>query len=187
MGDSYTIGEGVPEADRWSVQLARTAGLAAPDIIARTGWTTGELQQAIRASNNSKTYDLVSLLIGVNNQYQGRSLSEYRAQFTNLLNTAINYAGKRPARVAILSIPDWSVTPFAAGSDTTLIRMQIDEFNKINKEITLAHQVLYIDITHSTRMARTDRSLLAADSLHPSAKEYAKWATQLAAYMKTVL
>lgn len=193
LGDSYTIGESVATADRFpakAVSILANNGTAfsTPEYIAVTGWTTRNLLSSINHAPPARpTYDFVTLLIGVNNQYQGRSLAEYRAEFTNLLNTAIMYAGNRPARVAVLSIPDWSVTPFAAGSDTALIRTQIDEFNKINKEITLAHQVQYIDITPSTRMARTNRSLLAADGLHPSAKEYAKWAALLAAYMKTVL
>ncbi len=193
LGDSYTIGESVAVADQFpakAVSILANNGIAfsTPEYIAVTGWTTRNLLNSINNTPPTRpTYDFVTLLIGVNNQYQGRNLAEYRTEFTNLLNTAITYAGTRPARVAVLSIPDWSVTPFAAGSDTMLIRMQIDEFNKINKEITLAHNVQYIDITPSTRMARTDRSLLAADGLHPSAKEYAKWAAELAAYMKTVL
>lgn len=193
LGDSYTIGQSVAANDRFPAQAISMVSndslrFSAPEYIAVTGWTTGNLLNAIGSTPPSRSaYDFVSLLIGVNNQYQGRSQAEYSAEFTSLLNLAIRYAGNRPSRVAVLSIPDWSVTPFAMGQDTALIRKQIDSFNVINKQITLAKGVRYIDITPSTRMALADPSLLAGDGLHPSAKEYTKWATLLAAFMKTVL
>ena len=194
LGDSYTIGESVAVQDRYPAQavsmLLNNDGVrfSTPEYIAVTGWTTGNLINSVNnAPPTRSTYDFVSLLIGVNNQYQGRSQAEYNTEFTSLLNTAIRYAGNRPSRVAVLSIPDWSVTPFAIGRDTALIRKQIDSFNVINKQITLASGVHYIDITTSTRMALTDRTLLAGDGLHPSGKEYTKWATMLAAFIKSVL
>lgn len=193
LGDSYTIGESVATADRFPAQAASillkdSIQFSTPEYIAVTGWTTRNLLNSINSTPPTRaTYDFVSLLIGVNNQYQGRSQAEYSTEFTNLLNTAIRYAGNRPARVAVLSIPDWSVTPFASGYDTALIRKQIDSFNVINKQITLANGVKYIDITPSTRMALTDRSLLAGDGLHPSGKEYKKWGGMLAAYIKSAL
>jgi lysophospholipase L1-like esterase len=193
LGDSYTIGQSVAVADRFPAQAISmitndSLRFLAPEYIAVTGWTTRNLLNSINSTPPTKsTYDFVSLLIGVNNQYQGRSQAEYRTEFTELLNTAIRYAGNRPSRVAVLSIPDWSATPFASGQDTALIRKQIDSFNIINKQITLANGVHYIDITPSTRMALTDPSLVAGDGLHPSGKEYNKWATLLAAFMKTVL
>jgi hypothetical protein len=193
LGDSYTIGESVAAIDRFSAQaitILSSDGIrfSAPEYIAVTGWTTRNLLNSINMAPPSRsTYHFVSLLIGVNNQYQGRSQAEYRTEFTNLLNLAIRYAGNRPSRVAVLSIPDWSVTPFATGRDTALIRNQIDSFNVINKQITLANGVHYIDITPSTREALTDLTLLAGDRLHPSGKEYKKWSTLLAAFMKTVL
>ena len=193
LGDSYTIGQSVAVTDRFPAQaktmlLNDSIQFLTPEYIAVTGWTTGNLLNSLNSvSPTRSTYDFVSLLIGVNNQYQGRSQAEYSTEFNNLLNTAIRYAGNRPLRVAVLSIPDWSVTPFANGLDTALIRRQIDSFNVINKQITLAHGVHYIDITPSTRMALTDRSLLATDGLHPSGKEYKKWATLLAAFIKSVL
>ena len=193
LGDSYTIGQSVAVADRFPAQtismlLNDSIKFLTPEYIAVTGWTTGHLLNSLNSVPPPRsTYDFVSLLIGVNNQYQGRSQAEYNTEFNNLLNKAIGYAGNRPSRVAVLSIPDWSVTPFANGLDTALIRRQIDSFNVINKQITLAHGVHYIDITPSTRMALTDRSLLATDGLHPSGKEYKKWATLLAAFIKSVL
>ncbi|UOQ72241.1 GDSL-type esterase/lipase family protein [Hymenobacter cellulosilyticus] len=119
LGDSYTIGEGVSAADRWSVQLARSAGLATPDIIARTGWTTGELQQAIAAAQITKTYDLVSLMIGVNNQFRGLPLSSYRTEFRALLRTAIGFAANRPGRVVVLSTPTGATRPLGRATTRT--------------------------------------------------------------------
>jgi len=193
LGDSYTIGESVSEPARFPAQtvsmlLNDSIQFLTPEYIAVTGWTTGNLLNSLNSDAPARsTYDFVSLLIGVNNQYQGQSMAQYRTEFTTLLNKAISYAGNRSSRVAVLSIPDWSVTPFASGRDTALIRSQIDAFNAINKQITLENGVHYIDITPSTRMALTDRSLLAADGLHPSPKEYKKWATMLAAFIRTVL
>jgi len=193
LGDSYTIGQSVNETERFPAQtvslLAKdNISFNAPEYIAVTGWTTRNLINSINSAPPSKiTYDFVTLLIGVNNQYQGRSQAEYAAEFTELLNTAIQYAGNRPKRVAVLSIPDWGVTPFANGRDRALIALQIDSFNVINKQIALAKTVNYIDITPSTRMAATDPSLIAGDGLHPSGKEYNKWAVLLAVVMKSVL
>lgn len=193
LGDSYTIGQSVAAAERFPAQVVSMLAndsllFSAPEYIAVTGWTTRNLLNSINNNPPKKpTYDFVSLLIGVNNQYQGGSQAVYRNEFTELLNTAIRYAGNRSTRVAVLSIPDWGATPFANGLDTALIRKQIDSFNVINKQITLAKGVQYIDITPSTRMALTDPSLVANDGLHPSGKEYKKWATLLAAFMKTVL
>jgi lysophospholipase L1-like esterase len=193
LGDSYTIGQSVAAAERFPAQTINilskdSLSFNVPEYIAQTGWTTRNLISAINTSPPSKTtYDFVTLLIGVNNQYQGRSQTEYATEFTELLNTAIQYAGNRVKRVAVLSIPDWSVVPFANGRDRALIALQIDSFNVINKQITLAKGVNYIDITPSTRMAATDLSLVATDGLHPSGKEYNKWAVLLAAVIKSAL
>jgi len=193
LGDSYTIGQSVAASDRFPAQavsmlLNDSIIFSTPEYIAVTGWTTRNLLNSINSNPPTRNdYDFVTLLIGVNNQYQGLSQPAYPTEFTNLLNTAIRYAGNRSSRVAVLSIPDWSVTPFANGYDTAFIRKQIDSFDVINKQITLAKAVHYIDITQSTRMALYDRSLLAADRLHPSGKEYKKWATMLAVYMRSVL
>jgi lysophospholipase L1-like esterase len=180
LGDSYTIGESVSESDRWPVQLAAAlrahgTNIGDPTIIARTGWTTGDLLSAMDDADLHGPYDLVGLLIGVNNQFQGRSEDEYRDQFTTLLNRAISLAGNRPTHVIVLSIPDWGVTPFARSmsADPKAVGAAIDRFNAINKQITEKSGAAYIDITPLTR-AMTD--LIADDGLHPSGEMYAKWA-----------
>ena len=180
LGDSYTIGEGVAEADRWPVRLAamlRARGLntATPRIIARTGWTTDELSAAIDAARPDSNYDLVTLLIGVNNQYRGRIEEEYRTQFRTLLDGAIAFARGQAARVIVVSIPDWGVTAFAMGRDRPAIARAIDRFNDVNREETSRAGAHYADITPLSRRAAGDASLVAADGLHPSAKMYAAW------------
>jgi lysophospholipase L1-like esterase len=180
LGDSYTIGEGVAAQDRWPVQLAallRSHGIAIgdPEIIARTGWTTDELQSAIGRESPHGPYALVTLLIGVNNQYRGRSITEYRAQFTDLLTQAIALAGGQSTRVLVLSIPDWGVTPFAAGKDQAQIAGDIDRFNAVNREVTVGRGARYVDITPDSRTA-TDAGSFAVDGLHPSGMAYRRWA-----------
>jgi len=193
LGDSYTIGQSVTEAERFPAQTVSllkqdSINFNAPEYIAVTGWTTRNLLNRLSTAPPEKTtYDFVTLLIGVNNQYQGRSQQEYAAEFTELLDKAIQLAGNRAKRVAVLSIPDWGVTPFADGNDRNLIARQIDSFNLINKQIALSRSVNYIDITGSTRMAATDPSLVAGDGLHPSGKEYSKWAALLTATIKASL
>jgi lysophospholipase L1-like esterase len=185
LGDSYTIGESVDPSERWPAQLTarlRERGLTLDDpiIIATTGWTTDDLSRAIVQTQPLGPFDLVTLLIGVNNQYRGRSEDEYRQQFHALLQRASAYAGNDPARVIVLSIPDWSVTPFAAAlgaeeSSLTRIARQIDQLNAINRVETERSGAQYIDITPISREAARDRSLLAGDGLHPSGKMYAAW------------
>jgi lysophospholipase L1-like esterase len=191
LGDSYTIGESVEESERWPNQLASLLG-SSPQftksiggieggefevtIIAKTGWTTDELWEGIQARKVSPPYDLVSLLIGVNNQYRGRSIEEYREQFVFLLNKAIEYAGGDANKVIVLSIPDWGVTPFAKDRDAFQIAKEIDAFNAINKEETEKANAHYIDVTPISRQAVHDLSLIASDGLHPSGKMYALWA-----------
>lgn len=184
LGDSYTIGEGLPIYESFpyqTVQLLRKAGhsLYAAEIVAKTGWTTDELQTGINNSRLLASYDMVSLLIGVNNQYRGRSLEEYTQQFEALLQQAIGFAGKQSAHVFVLSIPDWGVTPFANGKNSATIAHEIDAFNAVNRFIAEKYSVNYIDITPGTRLAANDPSLLAADQLHPSGKEYGRWAEKL--------
>ncbi len=181
LGDSYTIGESVEPAERWPVQLAallRPQGfnVGEPAIIATTGWTTDELSAGIDQANPQGTCDLVSLLIGVNNQYRGRGLDEYRQQFVTLLQRAIAFAGGQPTRVLVLSIPDWGVTPFAADRDRTAIAAAINNFNAINREEAERLGAHYVDVTPFSRTAAADPSLIAADGLHPSGKMYAEWA-----------
>lgn len=181
LGDSYTIGEAVQPAERWPIQLAallRAKGtiLDDPTLIATTGWTTDELSAGIDRANPQGPYELVSLLIGVNNQYRGRDLNEYRTQFVALLQRAIGYAGGQPAHVFVLSIPDWGVTPFAQGRDRAKIGKEIDAFNAINQQEALRAGALYVDITPESREAADDFALVASDGLHPSGKMYTAWA-----------
>jgi lysophospholipase L1-like esterase len=181
LGDSYTIGEGVRPEERWPLKLAallRQQGfdLGPPQIIAITGWTTDELSAGIDYAAPLGPFDLVSLLIGVNNQYRGRDLEEYRAQFAALLERAIGFAGGQAGRVVVLSIPDWSVTPFARDRDLSAIAAAIGRFNAANASVTQRAGARYVDVTPASRLAAGDRGLLAADGLHPSGKQYAEWA-----------
>ena len=190
LGDSYTIGESVAEDERWPNQLA-TLITSSPQfakpiggtergmevtIIARTGWTTDELWQSIQAAKPEPPYDLVSLLIGVNNQYRGYDINEYREQFILLLNKSIEYAGGDPNRVIVLSIPDWGVTPFAASRDRGQIGKEINAFNLVNRAESEKAGVHYVDVTPGSREATDDISLVASDGLHPSGKMYSEWA-----------
>lgn len=180
LGDSYTIGESVPVSERWPVQLAaalreRGVPAAEPVIVARTGWTTGELLAAIGEQEPSGPFEIVSLLIGVNNQYRGGDLDEYRREFRILLQRAIDFAGGNPDRVIVLSIPDWGVTPFAASRDPDRIAAEIDRFNEVNRVETERAGARYVDVTPVSRQAATDRELVAGDGLHPSGKMYAAW------------
>lgn len=180
LGDSYTIGESVSENERWSNQLAAALGdkgLAVDvSIIARTGWTTSELWEGIQAREIAPPYDMVSLLIGVNNQYRGYDKDEYRNEFGFLLGKAIEYAGGDAKRVFVLSIPDWGITPFAAGRDQNQIAAEIDAFNAINLDESQKAGVHYVDVTSVSRQAAYDPTLVAVDGLHPSGKMYAEWA-----------
>lgn len=183
LGDSYTIGEGVPAADRWPVQLARLAQaqglpLQAPDLIARTGWTTAELQDAVRASGNHNTYGLVSLLIGVNNQYRGQGLATYRAEFRGLLSTAVRFAGGQPGHVVVLSIPDWGQSPFAQGRDRDRIGREIDQFNAVAQDECRQAGIACVDITPATRAAAGDAAQFTADGLHYTGPQMQQWAQQ---------
>ena len=172
LGDSYTIGEGASPADRWPVQLAGLARaqslpLADPYIIARTGWTTAELQDAIAASGNHRTdYGLVSLLIGVNNQYRGQTTDLYRAEFRQLLATAVAYAGGASGHVVVLSIPDWGQAPFAHDRDARQIAREIDQFNAVAQAECQRAGVAFVNITDLTRAAAGDASQFTADGLH---------------------
>jgi lysophospholipase L1-like esterase len=188
LGDSYTIGESVPLYESFpyqAVQHLRRAGYAfhAPEIVARTGWTTDELQQGISQYSLLSGYRFVSLLIGVNNQYRGKSTGPYQQEFAALLRQAIGFAGGKTDHVFVLSIPDWGVTPFAEGRDREQIAREIDAFNEVAMKEAMQQKVHWLDITPGTREAANDKSLLAADLLHPSGKEYARWAHQLAAAM----
>jgi lysophospholipase L1-like esterase len=179
LGDSYTIGEGVLEHERWPNQLAdrlRGRGYEMDvAILARTGWTTGELADAIRAAPPVGRYDLVSLLIGVNNQYRGLDLDSYRAEFSSLLEQSLQFADGRTKRVIVLSVPDWSVAPFAAEKDRARLSVGIEAFNAVIRDESARAGVRYVDVTPVSRLAMHDPSLLASDQLHPSGRMYLHW------------
>jgi lysophospholipase L1-like esterase len=192
LGDSYTIGEMVPAGENFPNQVRRLlAGkgfaFSPPEIVAKTGWTTDELQEAIRKEKISGSYDFVTLLIGVNNQYRGRNTENYSVEFEALLQQAIRFAGNDPFHVIVLSIPDWGITPFASGRNREEISRNINAYNEVNKRVAAGYRVHYIDITPGTREAADDPSLLASDGLHPSGSEYAKWAKQVAAVIEKTL
>lgn len=179
LGDSYTIGEKVDSSERWPVQLvrmlrARQVAVADPQIVARTGWTTDELAAGINAAAPAGPFALVTLLIGVNNQYRGRDAERYRAEFVSLLAQAVEFAGGKVERVVVLSIPDWGVTPFAAGRDRAKIAAEIDHFNAIGREESRRAGAAWVDITPVSREAH--EGWTTADGLHPSARQYARWA-----------
>ncbi len=175
LGDSYTIGESVAPEDRWPVLLAKDLHLGEPQIIAKTGWTTDELNAAIDRANPQGPYGLVTLLIGVNNQYRGRSAEQYRGEFRALLQRAVSFAGGNAGHVIVVSIPDWGVTPFAKDRDKAKIAREIDEFNAINRDEAAKAGARYADITPISRRAADDPSLVAPDGLHPSGKMYREW------------
>jgi lysophospholipase L1-like esterase len=188
LGDSYTIGEQVLLEDNFpnkTVELLNTKAdggnkIFKPQIIAQTGWTTDELDAAIDAQNITTTFDIVSLLIGVNNQYRGRSVNDFETEFTHLLQRAIQFANNKSTHVFVLSIPDWGVTPFAEGRDREQIAKEIDTYNLVCKKTAVNFNCNFIDITTAQRKDAAKEDFLAADKLHPSGKEYKKWAEKLA-------
>ena len=182
LGDSYTIGEGIAAEDRWPVQLAdalRSEGIAldAPEIIATTGWTTDELDAAIDAAAPVGPFDLVSLLIGVNDQYRGRDVAAYGPAFSALLDRATGFAGGDAARVFVLAIPDWGVTPFGAhsGRDVAAIARELDAYNAAAHAICAARGVAFVDIAAVSRARGGEAEMLADDGLHPSAALHTGW------------
>ena len=192
LGDSYTIGESVAPTDNFpnqTTQLLKSANydFKRAEIIAKTGWTTDELQNSMNTHNFTPPYDIVTLLIGVNNQYRGRTVENYKPEFENLLKQSIQFAGNKADHVIVLSIPDWGVTPFASGRDRDQIAREIDAYNAANKIISEQYKVHYIDITPWTREAANDPSLIANDNLHPSGKEYKRWSEKLTDKIKAII
>lgn len=180
LGDSYTIGESVAIDDRFPVQLAsrlKQEGFEVenPQIIAKTGWTTDELLKGITEILPEDDFDLVTLLIGVNNQYRGRDLANYETEFDMVLRKAINFAGGNNKKVIVISIPDYGVTPFGEKKGSVQISSEIDEFNAVNKKVSGEHGVAYVNITEISRRAGQDSNLIADDGLHPSAEMYTLW------------
>ena len=187
LGDSYTIGEAVEQLESFPYQLveflkAKAIHFENPKVIAKTGWTTDELRHAIQQEQINETFDLVTLLVGVNNQYRGYSQETYRKEFTELLATAISFAGGDKNKVYVVSIPDWGVTEFAknSGRDLKTISKEIDAFNEINRQETEASKVTYVDVTPISRQAVKKPNLIAADGLHPSGKMYTEWTKLIA-------
>ncbi|MEO8779349.1 MAG: GDSL-type esterase/lipase family protein [Rhodanobacter sp.] len=183
LGDSYTIGEAVPAAARWPAVLVarlRRAGVVIDDprIVAVTGWTTDELAHGMTEAALAPPYDLVTLQIGVNNQYRGRTTADYRLEFAELLARAITLAGNRPARVLVVSIPDWGVTRFAReqGRDPAVITAALNAFNASAQQQAAQAGAHFADITTISRHAADE---LASDGLHPSAAQYARWMTAI--------
>ncbi|MCW3073937.1 MAG: lysophospholipase [Flaviaesturariibacter sp.] len=192
LGDSYTIGEALPLQQSFPYQVMELLRkekwhVAAPEIIAKTGWTTDELSSAISSHRFLGHYDFVTLLIGVNNQYRGRRLEEYTIELESLIKQALEFANKKSEHVILLSIPDYGVTPFAKKLDAAKIATEIDQYNSVKRALATQYKIAFIDITDSTRQAYTDDSLLAEDGLHPSAKEYKTWAIKVAQLLKTVI
>ena len=179
LGDSYTIGESVAEDQRWPVLLvrelnARGKNFANPKIIATTGWRTDDLKNAIVKEDPSKDYDLVSLLIGVNNQYQGKSVESYAPEFEDLLKMAIAFAGGDESKVFVVSIPDYGFTPFGKEKQEKITR-ELNEYNRVNKTIAGKYGIKYFNITDVSRKGFDEPELVASDGLHPSGKMYAEW------------
>jgi lysophospholipase L1-like esterase len=181
LGDSYTIGEGVSEADRWPNQLqagmkAQGVQAAPPTILAKTGWTAGELLKACSSASFLPPYDLVTLLIGVNNQYRGLDAEDYRLELRSLLEFGLEMNHHRADQFIVVSIPDWGVTPFAAGRDRSAIAMEIDRFNRIKQLEAKRFGLEFVDITPLSRKAPKHPDWIAADGLHPSGEMYRRWA-----------
>ncbi len=192
LGDSYTIGEAVSEKERYPHILveklkADQLDIEQVKIIATTGWTTTNLKEAIEKENPSADQDLVSLLIGVNNQYQGKEIGLYEKEFEELLKTAIRLAQNNPKRVFVVSIPDYGVTPFAAQRNPTQIAQEIEIYNAMADGICEKYGVAYFDITPISKHAKDDLTLLTSDELHPSGKMYALWVEHMAEGVRKLL
>lgn len=189
LGDSYTIGEGLPLVQSFpyqTVSLLRAAGHSAPapEIIAKTGWTTGELLEEVDRHRFLPVYDFVTLLIGVNNQYRGLPVPIYLSQLEVLIGKALSLAGGKPGRVSLLSIPDWGVTPFARERDGVKIAQELDEYNRLGEQLARQYAIRFQEITAESRIACRREDGLAADGLHPSGAVYAGWAAPLYRWME---
>ena len=184
LGDSYTIGESIEFTERWPVQLkdsliSSKITVSKLDIIAKTGWTSSELINGINIEKLNGTYDLVTLLIGVNNQYRGEDMETFRKEFKELLDISIKYANDKPENVIVVSIPDWGVTPFAKDRDRIQIASEIDAFNKVKQLEASILGIKYINITQISREAQSNSELIADDGLHPSGLMYSSWAEKV--------
>ena len=188
LGDSYTIGESVEVFERWPNQLVSELNknsivFEQAKIIAKTGWTTGELLNAIEEQQIDESYDLVSLMIGVNNQYRGLSIENFKEEFTVLLKKAITFSKKNETGVVVLSIPDWGVTPFASDRDQNKIAEEIDQFNAVISQVCSNYKVPYIHVTDISRQVTSQPNLVAQDGLHPSSIMYSLWIKKVLNYI----
>ena len=188
LGDSYTIGESVEVFERWPNQLVSELNknsivFEQAKIIAKTGWTTGELLNAIEEQQIDESYDLVSLMIGVNNQYRGLSIENFKEEFTVLLKKAITFSKKNETGVVVLSMPDWGVTPFASDRDQNKIAEEIDQFNSVISQVCSNYKVSYIDVTEISRQVTSQPNLVAQDGLHPSGIMYSLWIKKVLNYI----
>lgn len=184
LGDSYTIGEKVDKSQRWPVQLVdslqeRGIAIEDPKIVAQTGWTTNDLLKAIKETSPKKNFDLVTLLIGVNNQYQDKPIQQYRREFTKLLKKSIAFANGNQQRVFVVSIPDYGVTPFAEKKNPGKITRELRQYNKIARTIAEKNGVTFINITPISLKAKNDSTLIAEDDLHPSGEMYRQWVNKI--------
>ena len=184
LGDSYTIGESVDKEERWPVQLAdslrqRGYSVSPPDIIAETGWTTADLQEAIKEKNPQKSYDLVSLLIGVNNQYQNLNFEQFEQEFEQLLSQAITFAKDGKEDVFVVSIPNYGATPFGQIRNPEQIRKELKQYNETAQSIAEEYGITFINITPISEKALDNPELTASDDLHPSGKMYQQWVSKM--------
>lgn len=185
LGDSYTIGEGVSDEERWPAQLVATLGergvtITDLQVFARTAWTSDELLDAIDEAKPAGPYDLVTLLVGVNDQYRSRPVDGFGEEFRKLLRRSKRLAGGRARRTIALSIPDWGATPYADGRDRALIRSQIESYNECARELAAGASAHWVDVTEASRAMQHDRSLVAIDGLHPTGAMYRRWAELIA-------
>ena len=192
LGDSYTTGEGVAEEQRWPSQLVALLGqqdihLTDVQIVAQTAWTADELADAIDQTKPKGPFDVVTLMVGVNDQYRNRPVASFAPEFEQLLARAVGFAGRRPSRVIAISIPDWGATPFAEGRDRARIAREIEAYNERARELAARAGVIWVDVTTETRAMQLDPSLVTADGLHPSGAMYARWAALLAPIVRGAL
>jgi lysophospholipase L1-like esterase len=192
LGDSYTIGEGVLPDERWPTQLVRlirkqSIKIAEPEIVARTAWTTDELSDAIDSAQPRGPFDLVTLLIGVNDQYRSRPPESLDEFYRPLLRRAIEFANGRPERTIAISIPDWGATPFAEGRDRALIKREVEAYNARERDIAAAEGTTWVDVTEISRQMTVEPALVTADGLHPTGDMYKRWAERILPVALTAL
>jgi lysophospholipase L1-like esterase len=180
LGDSYTVGQSVDKLDIWPQQLVRALrvggrGTAEPTIVAATGWDTDQLSDALNRSDIQGTFDVVTLLIGVNNQFRDGTVEDFSVGLSRLVKSAVQFANGNSGRVILISIPDWGATPFAEGAPRQQIAQSIDEFNDVIWAQAAEVGAHFVDITEISRRAPSEHELIADDGLHPSGVMYAEW------------